>query len=315
MFYEINEVHENAKPNERIWTNEFAIKYGFPSSEAMRSAYRRAKKICGTEKKEKKYEQKINKNNAKILCFDIETTPINAFVWGLWDQNIQTEAIVQDWHLLSWSAKWLFDSEIISDVLTSEEAKKHDDSRICKSMWDLLDIADIIVGHNCNAFDIKKLNTRFIFNNMILPTPYQSIDTLVVAKNTFAFTSNKMDYVNKFLGLPEKDKTEFSLWIKCYNGDEESLKYMEKYNRNDADILEDLYLKLRPYIKGHPNLNLWNEDNISVCPNCGDSNLLWNKPYYTYTGYYNGFRCLNCGATGRSRYLKISKEKRKSVVR
>jgi len=52
---------------------------------------------------------------------------------------------------------------------------------------------------------------------------------------------------------------------------------MEIYNRNDVSILEDLYLKLRPYIRNHPNLNLWNEEKISICPNCGNSELIWKN--------------------------------------
>jgi DNA-directed RNA polymerase subunit RPC12/RpoP len=313
MFYEVSKIHENAKPNERIWTNELAIQYGYPSSEAMRSSFRRAKAIFGKEKKV--YESKNNNSNARILCFDIESSLINAFVWGIWEQNVNIESIVQDWHLLSWSAKWLFDSEIMSDSLTSEEAKNHDDSRVCKSIWKLLDEADIVIAHNGNSFDVKRLNTRFLFNKMFPPSSYQTIDTLLVAKNVLAMTSNKMDYLNEFLGLPKKEKTSIELWIKCYYGDPDALKEMETYNRNDTDILEDLYLKLRPWIRNHPNMNLWSEENVSVCPNCGSKELNWNGKYYTYTGSYKAFRCSDCGATGRSRQLEESKEKRKSIVK
>lgn len=291
-----------------------AKKWGYPTSEALRQEFKYDRKKRGI-KKEDNIIINTPKTGAKILCFDIETTPINAFVWGIWEQNVNIGAIVQDWHLISWSAKWLFDPDIITDVLTSKEAKAHDDSRICKSMWNMLDQADIVITHNGNSFDIKKLNTRFIYNNMLPPKSFQSIDTLVVAKNSFAFTSNKLDYINQFLGLPVKKETDFELWVKCYYGDEEALKYMEEYNKNDVDILEDTYLKLRSFIKGHPNMNLWSEENVSVCPNCGSKELYWKGFYYTYTGYYKAFRCLGCGATGRSKQLETTKEKRKTIVR
>ena len=293
----------------KFWTDTLARDFGFSSSEGLRSSYRRAKKQFANETKRE------NNTGAKILLLDIETTPILAFVWGLWDQNINLQGIEQDWHLISWSARWLFDGTTYSDVLFPEEAKQHNDERICASMWNLLDQADITVTHNGNGFDLKRLNTRFLANKMVPPTPYQSIDTLVVAKNTFGFTSNKLDYINEYLGLPKKVGTSFDLWRGCYYGDKESLSKMQEYNKGDVEILEDLYLRLRPYIKNHPNLNLWSSENVSVCPNCGSKNLNWNHTYYTYTGYYKGFRCLDCGATGRSRQLETDKEKRKVIVR
>jgi hypothetical protein len=48
--------------------------------------------------------------------------------------------------LLTWSAKWLFQDEIMNDKLTSEEAINEDDERITKTLWTLLDEADIVVS-------------------------------------------------------------------------------------------------------------------------------------------------------------------------
>lgn len=257
---------------------------------------------------------KVN-HNCKILLYDIETTPNLALVWDLWNQNIQAEAVVNSWHLISWSAKWLFDDEIMSEVITPEEALWHDDSRLVKSMWKLLDEADVVIGHYCDLFDNKRMNTRFLYHGLPPVSHYQSVDTLLVAKKTFDFPSNKLDFINGFLGLPQKEKTDFSLWKRAWYGDEEALKTMQEYNINDVAILEDLFLKLRPYIQNLPNLNLWNEENVSICPACGSKNLDWNKHYYTYTGRYKAFRCKDCGALGRSRQLDIDKEKRKVIVR
>jgi len=56
-------------------------------------------------------------------------------VWGLYKQYIPNDNIIKDWNILSWAAKWLFDDEIMSDILTPKEAVARDDSRILKSMW------------------------------------------------------------------------------------------------------------------------------------------------------------------------------------
>lgn len=304
----------------QFWS-DLAKKWNYPTSESLRQDFKNARKKRKVSKSENSEDKQmirmiIEKNHyAKILCVDIETTPIQAFVWGLWDQNVSTNAIVQDWHLICWSARWLFDNNVMSDVLTSQEAKEHNDERVCRSIWNLLDEADIVITHNGINFDIKRLNTRFIYHNMMPPKPFQNIDTLIVAKNAFNFTSNKLDYINSLLGLPKKTETDFELWAKCFYGEKDALHQMEEYNKNDVMILEDTYLRVRPYIKNHPNLNLWSEENVSICPNCGSKELDWNGNYYTYTGYYSAFRCNDCGATGRSRKLATPKEKRKTIVR
>ena len=127
---------------------------------------------------------------AKILVFDVETAPLQAYVWGLWDQTVGTQQILSDWFMLTWSAKWLFDDEVMSDGLTPEEALKQDDSRVTESIWKLMDEADIVIAHNAVRFDVKKLNSRFLLNGMNPPMPYQVIDTLLHLRNKFSLSSN-----------------------------------------------------------------------------------------------------------------------------
>ena len=236
----------------------------------------------------------------KILIFDIETTPMPVWVWDFGKQYVPHTNIVKDksgkqkfWYVLSWAAKWLYDENVLSDVLTPEEAVARDDKRILDSVWKLIDEADIVVAHNGDRFDIRKLNARFILNDMNPPSPYKSIDTLKIARKEFAFSSNKQDFLTKTFGLSEKLKTEFQLWIDCMNGDKERLAEMLKYNKRDVIGLEQLYLKLRPYIKNHPNLGILMDSN--VCPSCGSKNL---KPsdatYFTSSNEFPVYRCGGC---------------------
>ena len=41
---------------------------------------------------------------------------------------------------------------------------KMNDFEICKELWKLLDEADVVIGHNGDAFDIKKTNAIDINN-------------------------------------------------------------------------------------------------------------------------------------------------------
>ena len=203
----------------------------------------------------------------KILILDIETTPMGVWTWSLGKQYVGHHAIMKDkngkmmdWNLLSWSAKWLYDDKVLSDVLTPREARARNDKRIMKSVWKLLNEADIVIAHNGDRFDLRKINARFIANHIKAPLPFKTIDTLKQARKEFAFSSHKQDFITKFLKLEEKLDTDFQLWIDCMSGNEKALKRMEEYNRTDVVGLEDMYLRLRPYMRSHPNMAVMVDD-------------------------------------------------------
>ena len=105
-------------------------------------------------------------NPAKILLFDLETSPMEVYSWGLWKQLIQPHQVMKDWSVISWSAKWLFDSNMMGMAVSPDDARDRKDSKIMKKLWDLMDEADIIIAHNANKFDVKRMNSRFIQNGM-----------------------------------------------------------------------------------------------------------------------------------------------------
>lgn len=288
----------------------------FKSIEAARSVLRSHLGLSG-ESKRKRYKDKSlyqipthdTRNSfsrqeevyGKILILDIETAPLLANIWGIWNQNISTENIRSDWFMLTWAAKWLFDKKVYSARVTPKEAKDNNDKRIVKSLLDILNEADIVVTHNGDRFDLPRINTRALIHGFSPPLPFISIDTLKSAKKHFNFTSNKLDYINKVLNLPQKTHTDMELWRGCFNGDEDALKKMEKYNVNDVRIHEQTYLTMRPFIKPHPNIGLHILDDKERCPTCGGSNLtMLGKLYHTTMNVYEMFRC-ECGATGRKR--------------
>lgn len=109
----------------------------------------------------------------KILIFDIETSPLKAYVWSRWKQNIYLDQTISEWFMICWSAKWLGEDKVISDCLTPEEILKEDDGRIIKRLWGLLDECDIVVAHNGLAFDVPKMNSRFILHGLPPTSPYK----------------------------------------------------------------------------------------------------------------------------------------------
>jgi DNA-directed RNA polymerase subunit RPC12/RpoP len=251
-----------------------------------------------------------------VLVLDIETLPMIVYVWDIkYRQWIQPENIVSDYIVLSWAAKWLCESEIQSDVLTTKEALERDDERIIKSIWELIDKADVIIGHNGKRFDLRRLKGRFLYYKMKPPMPYQIIDTMLHAKREFSVSSYKQAYLTKFLGLKEKLHTEYDLWKRCMVGEQKALDYMVEYNRNDVAGLEDLYFALRPWMKSHPNMAIFTEAEGQACPNCGHQDLTWEGKFYTTpAGRYKAFRCTECGAIGRSRFSNLSPSQRSVLL-
>ena len=200
-------------------------------------------------------ELRYLKNNipidkVNILSWDIETSQMTTKVWQLrGNEYIEPTRILDDWIIICWSAKSL-NGKMYHDRLTAKEAREKNDERIVRSLWKLLNEQDYILAHNGDSFDNKKAQTRFLKYGLPLPNYFKTIDTLKVVKKHFRISSNKLDYVCKFLGLEGKINTGgIDLWDKCELGDEKALKKMSKYCDNDVRILEKLFLKLLTYIK------------------------------------------------------------------
>lgn len=252
------------------------------------------------EKQKKEIHKNSEQYKPKILLFDIETAPMTVYVWGHWKNNVALNQVISNTYVLCWSAKWLGDSEVMAGVLTPEESKNKDDKRIVTDLWKLLDEAEIVVGHNHEKFDIPKVNSRFLIHGLKRPTTFKTVDTLRVVRKQFGFSSNRLDALAGYFGLEHKLHTSFELWSECVNGNEQSLSYMSEYCSRDVTLLEEVYLILRPWISGHPNIGIFFDEQRHICPNCGSTDLTEENPYYTTVGRYPTYRC-KCGALSKGK--------------
>jgi DNA polymerase elongation subunit (family B) len=260
------------------------------------------------------------KMKARILLLDIETAPANVYTWGLFDQNIALNQVVHDGYMLSWSAKWLGEKKVYHDRLINyashfKSFPRHD-GLIAKSIWKLMDEADIIVGHNGDNFDIKWLNTVFLKNGLKPVSSFKTVDTYKEVKSSFRFLSNKLEFLVKKLGIGEKMKhSGFDLWVKCMNGDRKAWDVMMKYDIIDVKILETLYLELRPFMKHHPNLALYEADNGRMkCPNCGGSDLYCKGFAYTNVSKFQRYICNDCGKNSRGSVNLLMNKVTRNVI-
>lgn len=256
----------------------------------------------------------------RVLFLDIETAPLASLHWGLWDQTVGLDQIQTEWSILSFAAKWLGRREVIQfDTGGRGPGKVRDDRAVLRELWRLLDAADIVVAQNGKAFDLPKINARLLLEGFPPYSPVKVVDTLLAAKRHFGFTSNKLAWLSKHLA-PTKRKLEHRefpgilLWAECLRDNPRAWAVMRRYNVRDVRGLEPVYLKLRPWIEGHPNVAVYGEGNALSCPRCGCTKLARWGNAYTQTGQYQRYRCSKCRGFARSRYTENTPAKRRSLL-
>lgn len=240
----------------------------------------------------------------KILFYDIETSPITAHTWGLWDQNVSLKQIITTTEMMCFGARWLGGKRT---VFRSEY--HHGKEQMLATIHQLMDEADVMVGWNSASFDRKHLNREFIENGWLPPSPSREVDLMRVVKASFRFPSNKLDYVAGALGVGGKvAHTGFDLWLGCMAGDDKSWRLMKKYQVQDVLLLVDLYERLKPWMKWHPDKNVV-DGTDSGCSVCGGF-LRVSGEYHTNTSAFIKLRCSECG-----KYHRMAKRLRSSSVR
>jgi DNA polymerase elongation subunit (family B) len=232
----------------------------------------------------------------RMLFIDIETAPIIMASWTLWEASAVW--VERDTYIMSVAARWSDQKRTQTFALPDYPRYKrhrHDDKDLCRELFKMLDAADIVVAHNGDAFDIKKINSRLIVNGLKPPSPYKTIDTLKIARRVFKFDSNKLDNIGRYLGEGRKlPNTGAALWRGCVDGDERSWRIMRRYNAKDVDLLVAAYERLKGWAPNHPDLRLY--DNRPGCPTCRSSNVIRRGYIFTKARKLNRFQCRDCAS-------------------
>lgn len=224
-----------------------------------------------------------------ILLWDIETSLMGVTTFQLKTDYIHHQNIIKDWHLISASWKWLGGKKVYHAI----NKKGDNDKDLIVRLSKLLASADVIVHHNGDKFDIKKFNTRMAYHG-ITPTykKLRTVDMLKEARKHFAFSSNTLSYIARYLKVVEKKKGNHDLWLKEFMGDKSFARDMLEYNDGDVEALEAIYLQLRPYID-HPNMQ--NGDKYK-CINCGSEHTQKRGSARTRAGMLKQRnQCIDCG--------------------
>lgn len=235
------------------------------------------------------------------VYLDIETAQTLGKAWGAYEVNLNK--IVRPFYVLSFSVK-VGNGPVKVHALPDYKIFKkdhRDDSALLEELREYLHKADVVIAHNGDRFDIKKVNTRMLMHGIRPPSPYVTVDTLKLVKKHFGFEVNKLDFVCRMLGIGRKlPHTGLDLWEECEENPKnmKAWSIMKKYNAHDVYLLTELHKKLRPWATVHPNANAFT-GNKEQCPRCFSTHTVKNglhvKVNTKTARRVQRHHCMDCG--------------------
>lgn len=230
----------------------------------------------------------------RILFWDIELRPMKTYTWTLWPDSIPISFIIETQKTLCWGARWYGEKRV--RFMSENDGYQN----MLDGIHGLLDEADAVVSWNGKNFDSKHMRREFTEAGMEPPSPWREIDLMQAVKSQMRFASNKLDHVAEQLGVGKKVPTNMQLWLDCMgvNGEEAKAtawRKMERYQKQDVNLLVDLYDRLLPWIPNHPNVSLYNSV-LQGCTHCGSTDVVKRGFSYTNAGIFQRYRCNSCGA-------------------
>jgi len=245
----------------------------------------------------------------RIILFDLETLPDLLEALKVWPQLSDypgrtlratvTSVICAGWKVYGEKRThcinaWDFDRW---------KKNVNDDLTVVTAIHKVLEDCDAVITHNGKRFDWKFLQTRFIKYGLKPFDRIPHIDTKELAsKNLFAF-NNRLGYLGEQFAHDKKLSHEgWELWVKVYHKDPKAMLKMTRYCKQDVNLLEKLFERLKPFATAIPNYNLWideDSDEGKVCPSCGSPRLYARGWRHTKARSYRRMQCKECGAYSR----------------
>ena len=259
----------------------------------------------------------VVKLSKKIVFLDIETSLLNARVFGTGTQFVGANQITGSTKILTVAYGTLHDlwlkGEAGVKVLSNHKypgfkSDPTDDTELLKRLWPVLDKAEVLVAHNA-AFDNGWMKGRFLENGWKQPSRWFTFCTYRNLQ-PYNLTSKKLDELSKRMLDTRKIKTDFDLWDRCSNGERAAFEEMARYNV--GDVYETLFQlwKRTAYYNPEKAIDFTNRDsNIIQCR--VDGGILTEHGIYTNrnTGKeYNRYLNHRSGLEYKDRYCMTSKQ-------
>lgn len=238
----------------------------------------------------------------KTLIYDIETAPDIFWGWGTGKKVVHAGQIIRPGKIICISYRFMHWPLGRVKHLTWDFKKRENrfsyrwsDKKMVEKFYKIANTADVIVGHNGDAFDAKTINLRLAYYNIGSLDHLLSEDTLKQSRRSFRAPSHRLDFLCRYFNIPGKLSTSSDLWKEVALYDNRAkLKEMVTYCDNDVLILEELYKRVFPFVKHRLNRAVFTA-NPAACPHCGGFHN--NKRGFKQKGLgkYQWYQCLDCG--------------------
>lgn len=260
------------------------------------------------------------RNGPKILIFDIETAPYTFSAWSPKQDYIGHHQMREDRCVLAWAAKWLGDPP--SKMIYADQRERKDmrnDKALLKKLHPLLEEADVVVTKNGKRFDQPVVFGRMAVNDISPPMPFRHEDVESLFRKHFALPYYNMDYLSqvfckKYKKGRHKKFSGHELWDECLARNPAAWAEMEKYNRLDVLVTEELLEVISPWGTS-VDLNPMRPGEVFRCQ-CGSDNLQKRGFRWTKTSKFQQYQCMDCRGwiteSGAANNL-LSSKKRKSL--
>lgn len=258
----------------------------------------------------------MSKKEPRICYLDIENSRmiVEFPTYSLYNiDRIEPKFIKHDWYITCAAWGWLDNKKqkirgiqcvSVADFPKAYKKNFRDDRGVIEALHKVMSEADLIVGHNSDSFDLKKINYKFIKYGLEPLEPCPTVDTLKAARKYAKASSNSLYYLAKEFGVPMKIDLPKGVMHAADEGCKKSLKKLVAYNKGDIKSGANLYFKLLPYIKNHPNLNrvIGTQEKaypntVKACGSCGSSKIIKNGYRATKSGRRQRWLCQDCGSS------------------
>ncbi len=218
----------------------------------------------------------------KILFWDIESTGLNA-TFGT---------------ILCIGYKFLGDPEVFCPTILDgrKRGSMLDDKRLVERFAKVYNHCDYSVGHYSSRFDLPMVRSKLLKWGLPPLPPKPHLDTWWIARRELKLHSNRLAVLQDFLGCTHsKTPLKPDDWIQAAHGSKEALSYIVDHCRADVQVLEEVFIKLRPLAKEEPNRGLFVISPADTCPSCGSVHLTRQGYKVAKSRRYQQWQCQDCG--------------------
>jgi uncharacterized protein YprB with RNaseH-like and TPR domain len=226
-----------------------------------------------------------------ILIWDCETTNLSASFGTLL-------AIAYKWHGKP--------RVYVPTILDYSPKGMLDDGPLVRDFLEVYCRADYTVAHYGSRFDLPYLQTKCLKHGLGPAPNIPLIDTWRVARDNFKLHSNRLAAWLEYLDCQhEKRAMRTDDWLHAAHGCPKAMKAVKERAKYDVLALEEVFDRMRPWIKNEPNRRLFTDR--GDCISCGGGPLYHRGYSVTRGRKYRRLQCQSCGKWQRENTASTEK--------